>query len=100
MFPIAPHFITISFALSSTLVTYIKQSKGGDYNICIWDCSKLDYYFFLWWANQGRQHKIEKIELWGLPTNGGQFSKHRVNTSQFWFQFYIPYLNLDLHLNT
>jgi hypothetical protein len=40
MFPIAPHFIIISFALSSTLVTYIEESKGGDYNISILGLSK------------------------------------------------------------
>ncbi len=50
MFPIAPHS-PISFALSSTLVTYISNSNKEITMYIFWDCLKLD--FFLWCPTMG-----------------------------------------------
>jgi len=43
MFPIAPHFTPVSFALNSTLVTYISMPKGEITTYLFWDCSKIDF---------------------------------------------------------
>jgi hypothetical protein len=47
------------FALSYILVNYIANPKGGGYNVAIWDCPKLEYFF----CDGQINGKIKRIEL-------------------------------------
>jgi hypothetical protein len=53
------------FAVSSILVNYISNPKGGGYNIALWDCPKLELFFLV----MGKSMVKEKELNFGGPHN-------------------------------
>ncbi len=76
----------ISFALSSTLVTYVTDPKAGNRNISMLGLSKA-FFFWLWWTNQKMPiTKGKKMNLLG-PQKEISMS-HNILPSLY---FYIKY---------